>query len=72
MTEWFQRRGIFFSGEISDLCWLNFFNNHYNEDTKMEQIKTLCDRDQFLGKFSLDSSKKVVFNGDFNLFFTQI
>ena len=35
----------------------------------MEQIKTICELDQLLGDFCLDSNKKIILAGYFNLFF---
>ena len=43
--------------------------NLYNANVESEQLKTLCELDQLLSDFCLDSNKKVVFAGDFNLFF---
>ena len=35
----------------------------------MEQIKTIYELDQLLGDFCLDSNKKIILVGNFNLFF---
>ena len=43
--------------------------NFYNSNNETEQIKTLNELNQLLGDFSLNSSKQVIFAGDFNLFF---
>ena len=43
--------------------------NFYNSNTETEQIKTLNDLEFLLSEFSLDSSKQVIFAGDFNLIF---
>ena len=43
--------------------------NLYNANTETEQIKTICDLDQLLSDFCLDSNKKKVLAGDFNLLF---
>ena len=41
----------------------------YNANTETEQIKTTCELDQLLSDFCLDSNKKIILTGDFNLFF---
>ena len=41
----------------------------YNSNSEVEQTKTLYKLDQILGKFSLDSYQKVIFTGDFAMFF---
>ena len=43
--------------------------NLYNTNTEMEQIKTTYELDQLLSDFCLDSNKKIILAGDFNLFF---
>ena len=43
--------------------------NLYNANTEAEQIKTICGLDQLLSDFCLDSNKKIITAGDFNLFF---
>ena len=43
--------------------------NLYNENTEAEQIETIYELDQLLGDFCLDSNKKIILAGDFNLFF---
>ena len=43
--------------------------NLYNANTETEQIKTICELDQLLSDFCLDSNKKIILAGDFNLFF---
>ena len=41
----------------------------YNANTEKEQIKTIYELDQLLSNFCLDSNKKIILTGDFNLFF---
>ena len=41
----------------------------YNTNAEKEQIKTICELDQLLDDFYLDSNKKILLAGDFNLFF---
>ena len=43
--------------------------NFYNENTEAEQIETIYELDQLLCDFCLDSNKKIILAGDFNLFF---
>ena len=43
--------------------------NFYNANTESEQINTACKLNQLLDDCYLDSTKKVVLAGDFNLFF---
>ena len=43
--------------------------NFYNANTETEQIKTIYELDQLLSDFCLDSNKKIILAGDFNLFF---
>ena len=43
--------------------------NFYNANTQSEQINTICELNQLLDNCYLDSTKKVVLAGDFNLFF---
>ena len=43
--------------------------NLYNSNTETEQIKTIYELDQLLSDFCLDSNKKIILAGDFNLFF---
>ena len=43
--------------------------NLYNANTETEQIKTIYELDQLLSDFCLDSNKKIILAGDFNLFF---
>ena len=43
--------------------------NFYNANTESEQINTIYEVNQLLGDCYLDSTKKVVLAGDFNLFF---
>ena len=43
--------------------------NLYKKDTETEQIKTIYELDQLLGDFCLDSNKKIILAGDFNLSF---
>ena len=43
--------------------------NFYNANTESEQINTICELNQLLDDCYLDSIKKVVLAGDFNLFF---
>ena len=43
--------------------------NLYNANTETEQIKTIYGLDQLLGEFCLDSNKKIILAGDFNLLF---
>ena len=43
--------------------------NFYNANTESEQINTICELNQLLDDCYLDSTKKVVLAGDFNLFF---
>ena len=43
--------------------------NFYNANTELEQINTICELNQLLDDCYLDSTKKVVLAGDFNLFF---
>ena len=43
--------------------------NLYNANTETEQIKTICELDQLLSNFCLDSNKKIILVRDFNLFF---
>ena len=45
--------------------------NLYNPNTEAEQVKTLCELEQMLDIFSLDSYKNVFFAGDFNCFFNS-
>ena len=46
--------------------------NLYNPNTEAEQVKALCEVEQMLDKFSLDSYKNAFFAEDFNCFLTQI
>ena len=41
----------------------------YNVNTESEQMNTICELNQLLDDCYLDSTKKVVLAGDFNLFF---
>ena len=43
--------------------------NLYNANTETEQIKTICELVKLLSDFYLDSNKKIILEGDFNLFF---
>ena len=43
--------------------------NLYNANTEIEQIKTIYELDQLLSVFCLDTNKKVILAGDFNLLF---
>ena len=43
--------------------------NFYNANTESEEINTICELNQLLDDCYLDSTKKVVLAGDFNLFF---
>ena len=43
--------------------------NLYNTNTETEQIKSTYELDQLLSDFCLDSNKKIILAGDFNLFF---
>ena len=43
--------------------------NLHNANTETEQIKTIYELDQLLSDFFLDSNKKIILAGDFNLFF---
>ena len=43
--------------------------NLYNVNTETEQIKTIYELDQLRSDFCLDSNKKIILPGDFNLFF---
>ena len=43
--------------------------NLYNANTETEQIKIIYELNQLLGDFSLDSNKKIIFAGNFSLFF---
>ena len=45
--------------------------NPFSSNTDEQHIKTLCDLDQFLGEFSLDSYKRLIFPGDFYLRFNS-
>ena len=45
--------------------------NLYNASNETEQIKTIYEFDQLLGDFYLGSNKKIIFAGDFNLFFNR-
>ena len=40
-----------------------------NANTGTEQIKTIYELDQLLSDFCLDSNKKIILAGGFNLFF---
>ena len=46
--------------------------NFYNANTESEQINTICEFYQLLDHCYLDSTKKVVHAGDFNLFFESL
>ena len=48
-----------------------FLINLYKPNIEIKQVKTLCDLEQMLGIFSLDSYKNVFFTRDFD-FLTQI
>ena len=41
----------------------------YNANTKVEQLKTLCELDLLFYDFLLDDTKNIIFVGDLNLFF---
>ena len=62
-------RIIVLEAEIDDEIFLLI--NLYNPNTEAEQVKTLCELEQMLDIFSLDSYKNVFFAGDFNCFFNS-
>ena len=43
--------------------------NLYNANTELEQLKTLAELERLLVNFDIDSDKKIIFSGDFNIFF---
>ena len=43
--------------------------NIYNVNTETEQIETIYELDRLLSDFCLDSNKKIILEGNFNLFF---
>ena len=45
--------------------------NLNNANTETERIKTICELDQLLGDFCLDSNKKKILAGEFNLLFDR-
>ena len=56
-------RIIVLEAEIDDEIFLLI--NLYNPNTEAEQVKTLCELEQMLDVFSLDSYKNILFAGDF-------
>ena len=60
-------RIIVLEAEIDDEIFLLI--NLYNPNTQAEQVKTLCELEQMLDIFSLDSSKNILLAGDFKSFF---
>ena len=53
--------------EIDEFLLLNL----YNPNTEAEKVKTLCELEQMLDIFSLDSHKNVFFAVHFNCFLIQ-
>ena len=43
--------------------------NLYSSNVEVEEVETICELDQLLCKFFIDSYKKSIFAGAFNLFF---
>ena len=62
-------RIIVLEAEIDDEIFLLI--NRYKTNTEAEQVKTLCELEQMLDIFSLDSYKNAFFAGDFNCFFNS-
>ena len=56
-------RIIVLEAEIDDEIFLLI--NLYNPNTEAEQVKTLCELEQMLDVFSLDSYKNILFAADF-------
>ena len=56
-------RIIVLEAEIDDE--ISLLINLYNPNTEAEQVKTLCELEQMLDVFSLDSYKNIIFAGDF-------
>ena len=56
-------RIIVLEAEIDDE--ISLLINLYNPNTEAEQVKTLCELEQMLDVFSLDSYKNILFAGDF-------
>ena len=63
-------RVIVLEAKIDDEIFLLI--NLCNPNTEAEQVKALCEVEQMLDKFSLDSYKNAFFAEDFNCFLTQI
>ena len=63
-------RIIVLEAKIDDEIFLLI--NLYNSNTEAEQVKALCEVEQMLDKFSLDSYKNAFLAEDFNCFLTQI
>ena len=63
-------RVIVLEAKIDDEIFLLI--NLCNPNTEAEQVKALCEVEQMLDKFSLNSYKNAFFAEDFNCFLTQI